>query len=61
MGKLRKLLPEVPAAEKGIISEKLAAKNGTASDAFLNLNRPFSAVSKPPPAPVMRPENYIVV
>ena len=60
-GYLGKQLPQLPHAKKGIISEKLAAKNETASDAFLNLNRPFSAVSKPPPAPVMRPENYIVV
>ena len=60
-GYLGKLLPQLPHAKKRVISEKLVAKNETASDAFLNLNRPFSAVSKPPPAPVMRPENYIVV
>ena len=60
-GYLGKLLPQLPGALAGVISEKLVAKNETASDAFLNLNRPFSAVSKPPPAPVTRPENYIVV
>ena len=60
-GYLGKQLPQLPHAKKRVISEKLVAENETASDAFLNLNRPFSAVSKPPPAPVMRPENYIVV
>ena len=30
-----KQLPQLPHAKKGIISEKLAAKNETASDAFL--------------------------
>jgi hypothetical protein len=35
------------------ISEKQVPKNETASDAFLDLNRPFSAVSKPPPTLVM--------
>ena len=61
VGYLGKLLPQLPHARVRVISEKLVAKNETASDAFLNLNRPFSAVSKPPPAPVTRPENYIVV
>eukprot|EP01046_Picozoa_sp_COSAG06_P023048 COSAG06_NODE_1815_length_8303_cov_3.031936_1_plen_114_part_10 len=49
-GYLGRRPPQLPHAKKGIISEKLVAKNETASDAFLNLNRPFSAVSKPPPA-----------
>ena len=57
VGYLGKQLPQLPGARVRVISEKLVAKNETASDAFLNLNRPFSAVSKPPPAPVMRLEN----
>ena len=36
-GYLGKQLPQLPHAKKGIISEKLVAKNETASDAFLNL------------------------
>ena len=40
-----------------VAAKKLAAKNETASDAFLNLNRPFSTVSKPPPTPVTRRKN----
>ena len=60
-GYLGRRPPQLPHAKKGVIYEKMVAKNETASDAFLNLNRPFSAVSKPPTASVMRPKNYIVV
>ena len=54
VGYLGRLPPQLPHAQVRVISEKLVAKNETASDAFLNLNRPFSAVSKPPPTPVTR-------
>ena len=57
VGHLGKLLPQLPHAKKRVISEKQVPKNETASDAFLNLNRPFSAVSKPPPTPVARRKN----
>jgi hypothetical protein len=54
---LGKQLPQLHRAQVRVISEKLVAKNETASDAFLNLNRPFSTVSKPPPTPVTRRKN----
>jgi hypothetical protein len=57
VGYLGKQLPQLPHAQVRVISEKLVAKNETASDAFLNLNRPFSTVSKPPPTPVTRRKN----
>ena len=57
VGYLGRLPPQLPGTQVRVISEKLVAKNETASDAFLNLNRPFSTVSKPPPTPVTRRKN----
>jgi hypothetical protein len=56
-GYLGRRPPQLPRAKKRVISEKQVPKNETAPGAFLNLNRPFSAVPKPPPTLVTRPKN----